>query len=64
MRTARQGILTLVEIGRHLEAIQLAFRSINATAVVDDNRALAELGEARRHARALVRELERFSLEE
>jgi hypothetical protein len=63
MRTARENVLSLVEIGKHLEAIHRCFRAINATQAIDDAGAGGALYEARRHARGLVRELDRFELE-
>jgi hypothetical protein len=64
MRTARESVLSLVEIGKQLEAIHRCFRAINAISAVDDAGALNALTEARRCARTLVRELDRFELEE
>lgn len=61
---AREVVLNLVEVGKHLEAVERCLQSINATMVVDDMHAEMELDAARRHARALVRVLERFNLSE
>lgn len=64
MRTARESVLSLVEIGKNLEAIHRCLRAIQATRAIDDAGALNALFEARRCARALARELERFELED
>jgi hypothetical protein len=64
MIDARETVLSLVNVGRNLEAIERCLRAINAINVVNNKMANMYLNEARRNARSLVRNLEQFNLGE
>lgn len=54
---ARIAVSDCIAIGRHLEAIEAALIRVRATAVVPDAAAILLLHDARRHARAMDRNL-------